>query len=131
MGRLLNQFEKHFTVKEANALLPQIVSIFERIGALREELDERQTDLEGVHRAAPGNGGHHDGPELVTRSEMIGRLLLEVENLGAVVKDPDSGLIDFPHLRDGQEVFLCWKLGEKSVAHWHELDAGFQGRQSL
>ena len=124
-------FEKHFTVDEANALLPHVLAVFEKVQSLRAELDERSDSLDQVHQASPGNGGSREGGEFVERSEAIGRLLAGLEEQGIVVKDPDTGLIDFPHIREDREVFLCWRLGEKTVAHWHELDTGFRGRQSL
>ena len=57
--------------------------------------------------------------------------LQQIESTGCVIKDLDIGLIDFPCMVDDQEIYLCWKLGESEVLHWHELDAGFAGRQSL
>lgn len=124
-------FEKHFTVDEANALLPHVLSVFEQVQSLRAELEEKRDSLEKVHNAVPGNGGSLDGSELVERSEAIGRLLGSLEELGVVVKDAETGLIDFPHILEEREVFLCWRIGEKAVAHWHELDTGFRGRQPL
>ncbi len=55
----------------------------------------------------------------------------EVAESGAIVKDLDMGLLDFPHLRDGREVYLCWRLGEERISWWHEVDAGLSGRQPL
>ncbi|MEW5701200.1 MAG: DUF2203 domain-containing protein [Candidatus Zixiibacteriota bacterium] len=125
------QFAKHFTLAEANAMLPQIRAIFEQIAALRAQLAERQGDLALVHRAAPGNGGDPNGSELVIQSETIGRLLHELEQNGVIVQDPEAGIIDFPHIRDGEEIFLCWRSGEESVSHWHHLDTGFRGRKPI
>jgi len=124
-------FEKHFTVDEANALIPHVLSLFEMVHSLRAELDEKKDALDQVHQALPGNGGSSLGRELVERSEAIGRLLAGLDEQGIIVKDPDTGLIDFPHIREDREVFLCWRIGEKTVAHWHELDTGFRGRQPL
>jgi hypothetical protein len=127
----MSHFTKHFTVDEANEMLPHILSVFEQIHSLREQLSERKDDLERVHKAAPGNGGGDDGAELVNLSESVARLVAGLEEKGILVKDIDTGLVDFPHMREEREVFLCWKLGEKSVGFWHDLETGFRGRQPL
>ena len=127
----MSKFREYFTVEEANALLPSILSIFERVHAVREKMAEHQEEFDQVHKSAPTNGGSKDGSEMVSQTEAVGRLLMELEDKGIVLKDIDSGLIDFPHMRDDEEVFLCWKIGEKRVTHWHTLNAGFRGRQPL
>lgn len=125
------QFNKHFTVEEANQLLPHILSVFEKIHSIREQLGERKENLEKVHKAAPGNGGGKEGAELVSLSESVARLVAGLEEQGILVKDIDAGLVDFPYLREDREVFLCWKMGEKEVAFWHDLETGYRGRQPL
>jgi hypothetical protein len=125
------KFSQHFTVDEANALIPFILSIWERVQALRSEMVAYQEDFERVHQAAPGNGGTETGTKLVEYSEGIGRLLKELDQKGVLVKDIENGLMDFPHIRENREVLLCWKVGEKSVSYWHEIDAGFRNRQPL
>lgn len=125
------QFEKHFTVDEANSLLPHVLSVFEQIHSIREDLSHRQEELEALHKASPGNGGTAKGGELVGLSETVARLVAGLEEKGVLVKDIDTGLCDFPYMRDGDEVFLCWKIGEKSIAFWHEIESGYRGRQPL
>lgn len=125
------QFEKHFTLGEANALLPHVLSVFEQIHSIREDLSERQEEIGKLHKAAPGNGGTAKGVELLGYSETVARLVAGLEEKGVLVKDIDAGLCDFPHMRDGEEVFLCWKIGEKSIGFWHEIETGFRGRQPL
>ncbi len=124
-------FSKHFAVDEADALLPHILSTFEKMRSFQAELEAKKESLDQIHHAAPGNGGSRKGHELVQSSESITRLIAGLENLGIIVKDLENGLVDFPHILDGREVFLCWRIGEKSVTQWHELDAGFRGRQPL
>lgn len=124
-------FEKHFSVDEANDLLPYVASIFEKIHSIREELGTRKEELEKLHKSAPGNGGGTKSVDFVVQSEAVGRFLADLEEKGILVKDIDIGLIDFPHVREDREVLLCWKLGEKSIGFWHEINTGFQGRQSL
>jgi hypothetical protein len=127
----LAQFEKHFSVAEANALLPLINSVLDAAEELRSRMTDHQDELDAVHERIPGNGGGAHGAELASVTEMIGRLVVSIQDKGVIVKNLDEGLVDFPHWRDNHEVFLCWKRGEKSVGHWHELDAGFRGRQPL
>jgi hypothetical protein len=127
----MTHFKKHFTVEEANELIPHVLSIFEQIHSIREQLGERRDELETLHKAAPGNGGGGGGAELVAMSENVARLVAGLEEKGILVKDIDSGLVDFPHMRESREVFLCWKIGEQSIGFWHELETGFRGRQPL
>jgi len=124
-------FSKHFTLDEANALLPHVLSVFEQIHSIREELSHRQEELERLHKAFPGNGGDKTGAELVSFSESVARLVSGLEEKGVMVKDVDTGLCDFPYIRDGEEVFLCWKIGEKTIGFWHDIESGFRGRQPL
>ncbi|MBI3871757.1 MAG: DUF2203 domain-containing protein [candidate division Zixibacteria bacterium] len=112
-------------------MLPHVLSVFERIHALQTELAKSEKQLDKLHHAAPGNGGARKGAELVGLSEAIARLTAALEEKGIFVKDIDNGLVDFPHLRDNEEVFLCWRIGEKTVAYWHDLESGFRGRQPL
>jgi hypothetical protein len=127
----MTHFKKHFSVDEANEMIPHVLSVFEQIHSIREQLGERRDELETVHKAAPGNGGGEKGHELVAMSENVARLVAGLEEKGILVKDIDSGLVDFPHMREEREVFLCWKMGEKSIGFWHELETGFRGRQPL
>ncbi|MBD3299466.1 MAG: DUF2203 family protein [candidate division Zixibacteria bacterium] len=124
-------FEKHFTVEEANELLPHVASVFERVHSIREELGQVKEHLGELHQAVPGNGGSEKGAELVTKSEIIAQLIAGLQEKGIQVKDIDIGLVDFPHMRDAKEVFLCWKLGEKSIGFWHDIETGYRGRQPL
>ncbi len=125
------QFKHHFTVDEANALLPHVLSVFERIHAIGVDLEKHQKALEKLHKKAPGNGGSKKSSELLGLSESVTRLMQGLEDKGILIKDVQSGLIDFPHIREDREVFLCWKMGEKKVAYWHEIETGFKGRQPL
>lgn len=111
-------------------MIPHILSVFETVQSIRDELDKSKEELEAAQRSANDNGGSRKGSELIARSEAIGQMLNELNEQGLLVKDMD-GLVDFPHIREGREVFLCWKLGETSVEHWHELETGFRGRQAL
>lgn len=125
------QFKRHFSVEEANSLLPHVLSVFERIHAIGVDLEKHQKTLDKLHERAPGNGGSKKSSDLLTLSESITRLMQGLEDQGILIKDVQGGLIDFPHIREDREVFLCWKMGEKKVAFWHEIETGFRGRQPL
>lgn len=120
--------ERLFTVEEANVLLPQLVPLLEALRDAQRAMAERQDD---VLSSATGNGGGSAGKEFLEASQTAGRTLAEINALGIQVRDPEAGLIDFPSERDGEEIFLCWRLGEDAVAWWHPTDSGFAGRQPL
>jgi hypothetical protein len=129
---------RHFTPEEANAALADVRPLVERMVAERRaHLDalERQEELEGHIK---GNGGGIPPAALAEAAEGVedaGRSLAatidELAALGVQVKDVDEGLIDFPALRHGETVLLCWKLGEDEIRYWHTLEGGFAGRQEL
>jgi hypothetical protein len=122
--------ERHFTRQEANALLPRLEPLLRQ---LRESKD-RLTDAEAhqvLSEAAAGNGGGEPGRQVGEAFLEVRRLLDTLSESGIVVRDVDRGLLDFPAIRDGREVYLCWELGEDEVSHWHELADGFGGRQRL
>jgi hypothetical protein len=130
--------EPTFTPDEANALLPTVRPLVERMVEAKRALDEAQARSEAVAARITGNGGGlppaklaevHDG---VSRAATeLARALEEVQATGVIVKDLDSGLVDFPSVREGENVLLCWQLGEDEVAYWHGLEEGFAGRKQL
>jgi hypothetical protein len=122
--------ERHYTVEEANALLPSVKPVLRRLRDANDEL----TDIEAhetLSEATPGNGGGDPGRKVSEAFLEVRRLLGTLEEAGIVVRDIDRGLIDFPAIRDGEEVYLCWELGEDSVEHWHDLESGYRGRRQL
>ena len=120
--------EVRFTVEEANALLPRVAEMLERLRAAQRVMAERHDE---VMTSTAGNGGGGPGKEFLEASQEAGKLGTEIQQLGIVVRDPETGLIDFPSERDGEEIYLCWRLGEDAVAWWHPTDTGFAGRQPL
>jgi len=129
---------RHFTPDEANAALTEVRPLVERLVERRREHVEalaRQEELEGRIR---GNGGGIPPATLADTAAAIerearelARLVDEIREHGAEVKDLDEGLIDFPALRGGETVLLCWKLGEDEIRYWHTVDDGFAGRREL
>jgi hypothetical protein len=129
---------RHFTPEEANAELEHVRPLVELLVATRLEHTaalERQEELEGKIR---GNGGGIPPAELAQATaevdavaRRLARLVDEITEHGAQVKDLDSGLVDFPALHHGETVLLCWQLGEDEIAWWHREDDGFAGRRPL
>jgi hypothetical protein len=129
---------RHFTPDEANAALADVRPLVERMVEQRrahQEALERQEELEGRIR---GNGGGIPPATIAELAAEVDRLerelahtIDEIGRHGAQVKDVDEGLIDFPALRQGKTVLLCWKLGEDEIRYWHTVDEGFAGRQEL
>src|SRR3954451_516290 len=121
---------RHYTLEEARALLPWVVGA---IAALRDAR-ERLTDLEtrqALVDGSPTNGGGHKGKQVGEAFVEVQHAIADFDRHGIVLRDLDTGLIDFPAIRDGQEIYLCWIDGEADIGFWHDLDAGFQGRQRL
>jgi hypothetical protein len=122
--------ERHFTPEEANALLPQLTTLLTRLREAKDELTDTEAH-EALSEAAPTNGGGDQGRQVGIAFLEVRRLLETVERAGIVLRDIDRGLVDFPALIEGREVYLCWELGEDEVAHWHELEGGYGGREPL
>jgi len=124
-------FHKLFTVEEANALLPRLKEILDHLAIHRDALRERAPRLEPILQAASANGGGRIGSEYGVEAYNLYLAIERIRGLGVILKDLDMGLLDFPHERDGRVVFLCWHPPEESVAFWHEIEAGYAGRQPL
>jgi len=129
---------RHFTPEEANAALPEVRPLVERMVELRRahvEALEHQEELEARIR---GNGGGIPPAQLADaaaevdgHAHELARIVDELGDLGVEVKDVDEGLVDFPALRRGKTVLLCWKLGEDEIRYWHTPEDGFAGRRPL
>jgi hypothetical protein len=122
---------KIFSIEEANALLPTVRRILEAVRRAHHRLLAYQ---EAAKRAAEeqGGGGMADGPRYVANLIELTTRTSELEVLGVQLKDYARGLIDFPSLRDGRVILLCWQLGEgEQIEWWHDVEAGFAGRQPL
>ena len=122
---------RHFSVEEANALLPRIRSIVESVLAARQRILDAQPEVWPALEKAIGNGGSKKAGALIEDFKKVENGVKAIQEMGAVVKDINAGLIDFPSLRGELEVFLCWRYDEPAVAYWHELHTGFAGRQAI
>ncbi len=119
----------YFTLQEANQTLETIRPLMERITTLRNSLLARRPDGEAMIVKARSNGGSKEASEIAWEFSQITALIARIEATGAVVKDINAGLVDFPALREGQPVYLCWQVGEAEIQYWHPLEGGFSSRQ--
>ena len=133
--------KQYFTLAEANQRLPLVRAIVTDIVELYRDLSERRERLDRIRRL-PGSANRDEnsvyGEELQQIEDELekdaGRLQVfvdELQSLGADLKDFRVGLVDFLTRVDGEDAYLCWKLGEEEIGYWHEIEAGFQGRRSL
>jgi hypothetical protein len=129
---------RHFTPKEANDALGEVRPLVEELVLHRKEQQRLQAERTELAATIAGNGGGIDSQALADLEEAERQERVEVatrvnaiHERGAIVKDVDAGLVDFPALRQGEEILLCWLLGEDEVAHWHGLEEGFAGRKRL
>lgn len=130
---------KLFSPEKANALIPKVAPLIEELWTKRRDLAIRllETDpvLRGMERAphsrmATPRSPFTPGRFSEQKAEIV-RIINRIEAYGCIVKDIDLGLVDFPSMREGRAVYLCWKAGEPRIAHWHGMDEGFTERKAL
>jgi hypothetical protein len=122
---------RYFTLPEARAALKAVQPLVSEILEIRGKLLARRPEVWGVVERAAGNGGSAAASKLVVEFERLDSLIHQIQDMGVLLKDINTGLLDFPHLRDGREVYLCWQYGEEGIEFWHEIEAGYAGRQPL
>ncbi len=130
--------QRYFTAEEANEALLEVRPLTEELVGHRRALVALQERQSAVTARIAGNGGNVEPHELEEVQEQldeevagIARCVARIHEVGALVKDLDDGLVDFPATRDGRDVLLCWRLGEDEIGFWHGLDEGFSGRKPL
>ena len=121
---------RHFSLEEANAALGWVAERIELLRSARERLTDEEV-REALGEAAPTNGGGEPGRHVSEAFLDMRGALTDLQEQQIVLRDLDRGLVDFPAMRDGREVYLCWIEGEDEIAFWHDLDAGYGGRQPL
>jgi len=132
------QFDKHFTLDEANAMIPHVRRLFDEIRHLMQPLADGEHPLPSNGN---GNGNGHASKQPANaydewseekRHEAAYRLLNALQQQGIVIQDVERGLIDFPSIQNGREVFLCYELTDGHfIEYFHDLDAGYAGRQKI
>ncbi len=134
-----NMQRRLFTFEEANALIPWLQRTIDRLNSSREQLEALQGRLTEIQRQRQRQNGTFQLHDEIRRMQAeIDRMGNDVRSIvdsiieeGIIVRDVSQGLVDFPHMRDGREVYLCWIGGEESIGFWHETDRGFMHRQPL
>ncbi len=122
--------ERHWTVREANAALAYLGPRIDELRGYLEQVNSSDS-VEGFARAAAEAGGGWPGAAPADAAVRLDMGLRELQALDIVVRDLEQGLIDFPAVKDGEEVYLCWLQGEPRIDHWHRVDAGFAGRRPI
>ena len=123
--------ERHYTHEEATAALGQVAELLETMREARERLTDADV-RDALAEAAPTNGGGVPGRHVSEAFLRLRDAAARLREMEVVLRDLDRGLVDFPAVRGGREVYLCWvEREEDEIAFWHDLDAGYAGRESL
>ncbi len=122
---------RYFTLQEANETLNIIRPLMEEIQHIRRKIQRDQPDVWPAVVKSAGNGGNRALSTMVQDFEKLDALIHRIQEMDVLIKDVNLGLLDFPALKGGHEVYLCWQYGEGEIAFWHEVDAGFAGRQPI
>ena len=127
----MSLFDKHFSITEARIWLPKLRHRFVEIHKLYGELEALREDYERVQKLIRMNGHAPKETGFEERVVKLQELVNEIVEAGIEIKDIGRGLVDVPHWRDGEEVFLCWELAEDDLRFWHRIEDGYPGRQPL
>jgi hypothetical protein len=121
---------RHYTLEEANAAIGWVGDTIRRLRAAREGLSDEEA-RDALSEAGPTNGGGAPGRVVSEAFVELRSALVRLQEAEVVLRDLDRGLVDFPSMRDGREVYLCWLEEEDEIGYWHDLEEGFAGRQPL
>jgi len=122
---------RYFTLSEANQALTTIRPLMDEIQPIRQKILINQPEAWTAIEKSVGNGGSRALSAIVQDFERLDVLVHHILDTGVLIKDINIGLLDFPALKDGREVYLCWQHGEADIAYWHEVEAGYSGRQPI
>jgi hypothetical protein len=123
--------QRHFSLQEANETLNLIRPLIDEIQAIRLKILKNQPKAWPAIEKSAGNGGNRALSNMVPDFEKFDALIHRIQATDVLIKDINLGLLDFPALKDGREVYLCWQYGEDDIAFWHEVEAGYAGRQPI
>ena len=121
---------RHYTLEEANAALEWVEETIAALRTARDGLSDEEA-REALAEAGPQNGGGDAGRVVSEAFLQLRDALARLQDAEIVLRDLDRGLVDFPSIRDDREVYLCWLEGEDEIGYWHDLEAGFAGREPL
>lgn len=122
---------QYFTLQQANETLKVIRPLMEEVQTIRQKILAHQPEAWPAIEKSAGNGGNKALSSIVGDFEKLDALIHQILDTGVQIKDINIGLLDFSATRDGREVYLCWQYGEEDIAYWHEVDAGYAGRQPI
>lgn len=122
---------QYFTLQQANETLDIIRPLMDEVQRIRQKILEQQPEAWSAIEKSVGNGGNRTLSKMIQDFEKLDALVHRIQDTGVLIKDINIGLLDFPALRNGREVYLCWQYGEGDIAYWHEVDAGYAGRQPI
>jgi len=123
--------ERIFTLAEAQNLIPVLQSLLQEITEVWSHVREVNPKVQKARDAAAFDGFSKAGVQYVESVSHLMLLIHQIRDLGVLLKDPEKGLCDFPYLRQGRVVYLCWQLGEEHIEYWHDIETGFAGRERL
>ncbi len=122
---------RYFTLQEANETLNIIRPLMDELQEIRQSILAKQPEAWPAIEKSVGNGGNRALSDMVQDFERLDSLVHRIQETEVLIKDINLGLLDFLALKDGREVYLCWQYGEGEIAFWHEIAAGFAGRQPI
>lgn len=120
---------RYFTLEEANALLPELEPVMAELLARRAKVVRQRQNIAPILNDPHGDMGGSAATEMALDFVRITELIEQVQAFGCVLKDLNTGLLDFLSERDGREIYLCWRYGEPRIEYYHELHTGFTGRR--
>ena len=123
--------ERIFSLAEAKALLPTLRSLLGEMGEAWDHVRGLNPEVQKARDASAFDGFSKAGVEYVGSVSQLMFLIHQIKDLGVHLKDAEKGLCDFPYVRQGKVVYLCWQLGEENIGYWHDIEAGFGGREPL
>jgi hypothetical protein len=123
--------ERIFTLAEAQSCLPRLRSLLTEISEQWNQIRELNPDIQKARDKASFDGYSESGVMYVESVSHLMVLIHQIKDMGVHLKDADKGLCDFPYLRKGRLVYLCWQLGEETIGYWHDIETGFSGREPL
>ena len=129
--RASSRTEAGIVPPRVRSLLPRLRTLLEDLGREWKRISDLNPEIQKARDKASLNGYSKFGVEYIESVSHLMSLIHEIKDMGVLLKDADKGLCDFPYIKDGRMVYLCWHLGEDTIRYWHDVEAGFAGREPL